>query len=284
VVVDTANNSIAGTISDLKGVHGIAVAPELNKGFISNGQGNNVTVFDLKTLAKTGEAATGQNPDAICYEPKTKRVFTFNGRSNDSTAIDANTNQVVATVKLGGRPENCAVDGAGKVYDNLEDTSELLEIDAAKPDVTRRVSLKPCESPSGAAIDVKDSVVFSVCDGKVMAITDVKAMKMIGTASIGDGPDAAGFDPATGIAFSSNGEGTLTLVKKVGGKWTTVDTVKTEPRARTMAVDEVTHKVYLPSADFQMPPASAETPKKGGRGPRPQMVPDTFRVIVVGKS
>ena len=225
-VVDVDAGKVVGTIPDLHGVHGIAVAEDLGKGFISNGQSNSVTIFDLKTLAKTGEPATGQNPDAICYEPKTHRVFTFNGRSNDSSVIDARTGQVVATLPLNGKPEFCAADGAGKLYNNLEDKSEVVEIDAAKPEVTRRTSILPCEGPSGLAIDTKGGKLFSVCDG-TMAVTDIATFKVVATPKIGQGPDAAGFDPDLGLAFSSNGEGNLSIVGLVNGKYDTVDTVAT---------------------------------------------------------
>jgi len=280
-VVDTSSNTVVGTIGDLKGVHGIAVAPELNKGFISNGQSDQVTVFDLKTLAKTGEIATGHNPDAICYEPKTQRVFTFNGRSGDATAIDAKTNAVVATLPLGGKPEFCAADGTGKLYNNIEDKNQLVEIDAAKPAVLRAAKLDPCDEPSGLALDIKDHVVFSVCGNKMMTVTDIGSgeMKVIATPTIGAGPDAAGYDPGTGLAFSSNGEGTLTIVKQVNGKWEAVDNVTTEPRARTMTVDTTTHKVYLLDAEFGPAPAAADGKKAG----RPPVLPDTFHVLVVGK-
>jgi YVTN family beta-propeller protein len=278
-IVDTDTGSVVGTVADLHGVHGIAVAAKLNKGFISNGQSNTVTVFDLSTFAKTAEVQTGTNPDAICYEPKTERVFTFNGRSNDSTAIDAKSNAVVATFPVGKKPEFCAAAGDGKIYANLEDTSELVEIDAAKPEVTRTAKLDPCDGPSGLAIDAKDGVLFSVCGNKMMAVTDIKQMKVIATPEIGQGPDAAGYDPGAGLAFSSNGrDGTLTLVKLVGGKWQPVDTVTTEPGARTMAVDTKTHKVYLLTAEFGPAPEAKE-----GKRVRPPILPDTFHVLVVGK-
>jgi len=277
-VVDPDAGKVVGQIPQLHGVHGIAVAADLGKGFISNGQSNSVTVFDLKTLAKTGEPATGQNPDAICYEPKTKRVFTFNGRSNDSTAIDAKTNEIVGTFKLNGKPEFCVADGAGHLYNNLEDTSEVIEIDAAKLTVTRRGSLAPCDGPSGLAIDVKNKKLFSVCGNKMMAVTDIGAMKVIATPAIGSGPDAAGFDPGTGLAFSSNGEGNVTIVKLVNGKYEAVDTVPTEPRARTMAVDQKLHRIYLLAAEFGPAP-----PGKGGKAGRPQPLPDSFHILVVGK-
>src|SRR5690349_10102071 len=172
-VVDTDSGKPVGQITQLHGTHGVAIDADLGKGFISNGQSNSVTIFDLKTLAKTGEPQTGQNPDSICYEPKTKRIFTFNGRSNDSTAIDARTNELVKTFPVGPKPEFCAVDGAGKVDVNIEDSSEIVEIDAAKPPVTRRAALSPCEGPSGLAIDVKDKKLFSVCGNKIMAVTDI---------------------------------------------------------------------------------------------------------------
>ena len=277
-VVDPDAGKVVGTITQLHGVHGIAIAPELNKGFISNGQSNSVTVFDLKTLAKLGEPATGQNPDAICYEPKTQRVFTFNGRSNDSTAIDAKTNEIVATFPLEGKPEFCVVDGAGKIYNNLEDKSEVIEIDAAKPAVLRRMSLAPAEGPSGLAIDVKNKKLFSVCDNKMMAVTDIATMKVIATPAIGTGPDAAGFDPGLGLAFSSNGEGTLTIVKLVNGKYEAVDTVATERGARTMTVDPKLHRVYLLAAEYGPAPEA----KEGKKG-RPPVLPDSFHVLVVGK-
>jgi YVTN family beta-propeller protein len=279
-VVDLNAGKVVGQITQLHGVHGIAVVPEVNKGFISNGQSNSVTVFDLKTLAKTGEPATGQNPDSICYEPKTRRIFTFNGRSNDSTAIDAKTNEIVKTFPVGDKPEFCVVDGAGKIYVNIENTSEIVEIDAAKPAVTRRAPLAPCEGPSGLAIDVKNKKLFSVCGNRMMAVTDIATMKVIATPAIGPGTDGAGFDPGAGLAFSSNGgDGTLTIVKLVNGKYTAVDTVETSRGARTMAVDEKLHRVYLLGAEF----GPAPEPKAGQKKGRPPVIPDSFHVLVVGK-
>ena len=278
-VVDPDAGKVVGTIGQLHGVHGIAIADDLGKGFISNGQSNSVTVFDIKTLAKTGEPATGKNPDAICYEPKTHRVYTLNHTGNDATAIDAKTNEVLKSFPVGPAPEFCAADGAGHVYANLEGSSELVEIDAAKNEVSRRTSVLPCEGPSGLAIDVKNKKLFSVCD-KVMAITDIPTMKVVGTAAIGNGPDAAGYDPGTGLAFAScgAGDGSLAIVKPVNGKYETVDTVTTERGARTMTVDLKNHKVYLLAAEYgQAPP-----PKDGKKG-RPPVIPDSFHELVVGK-
>jgi len=278
-VVDLKAGKPVGQITQLHGVHGIAVAGDVGKGFISNGQSNSVTIFDLKTLEKTGEPATGQNPDAICYEPKTQRIFTMNGRSNDSTAINAKNNEIVGSFPIGEKPENCAVDGAGKVYVNIENSSEIVEIDAAKPGVTRRASLAPCEGPSGLAIDVKNKKLFSVCSNKMMAVTDIATMKVIATPAIGPGTDGAGFDPGSGNAFSSNGgDGTMTVVKLVNGKYEAVDTVTTERGARTMTVDPTNHRIYMLAAEYGSP-----TEGKDGKKGRPTVVPDSFHVLVIGK-
>jgi DNA-binding beta-propeller fold protein YncE len=278
-VLDADSGKVVGQIKDLHGVHGIAVAPDLNKGFITNGTSDSVTVFNLKTLEKMGEPASGgKGPDAVCYEPKTKRVFAMNHSGNNATAIDANTNEIVGTFPLGPAPEFCVVDGAGKVYVNLEGSSEVLEIDAAKPAVTRRVELTPSEGPTGLAIDVKNKKLFAVCGGsKTMAVVDIPTFKVIAAPPIGAGTDAAGFDPGTGLAFSSNSDATLTIVKLVNGKYEAVDNVPTVPRARTMAVDEKLHRVYLLAAEYGAPVEGKDGKK------RPQVVPDSFHVLVVGK-
>ncbi len=278
-VVDTKAGKVVGQITQLHGVHGIAVAPEFGKGFITNGQSNSVTIFDLKTLAKVGEPQTGQNPDSVCFEPKTKRIFTFNGRSSDSTAIDPKTNEVIKSLPLGGKPEECAVDGTGKIYANLEDSSEIIEMDAATPAVLRHASLAPCESPSGLAIDIKNKKLFAACSNKVMAVIDIPTLKVVATPAIGSGVDGAGFDPGLGLAFSSNGgDGTLSIVKDVNGKYQTVDTVTTERGARTMTVDAKNHRVYLLAAAYG--PAPEAEP---GKRVRPPILPDSFHILVVGK-
>ena len=215
------------------------------------------------------------NPDSVCFEPTTKHIFTFNGQSNDSTAIDPKTNEVIKTFPLGGKPEECQPDGTGKIYVNLEDSSEIAEIDAAKTTITRHASLSPCDSPSGLAIDQKNKKLFSVCDNKMMVVTDIPSLKVIGTAPIGAGPDGAGYDAGLGLAFSSNGQdGTLSIVKEVGGKYQTVDTVPTERGARTMTVDQKNHRVYLLAAEFG--------PLQAGQK-RPPVLPDSFHVLVLGK-
>ncbi|HEY6895552.1 MAG TPA: YncE family protein [Rhodanobacteraceae bacterium] len=274
VVVDVDSNKVVGDIPDTPGVHGIAIAPELNRGFISNGRGNTVTIFDLKTLKATGSAATGENPDSIRYDPGSSRVFAFNGRSKSATVIDAKTGKVAATISLPGKPEFSVADGKGHVYVNVEDTGEIAEIDAAKATMTKKYSLSPCEEPSGLAIDAKNRRLFSVCSNRVMAISDPDAGKVIASPAIGAGSDGAAFDPGTGYAFSSNGDGTLTIVQQTGGKWDVAENVATERGARTIALDEKTHKVYLPTAKT--------APARSGGG-RATFLPNSFKVLVVGK-
>ena len=278
VVVDVDARKVVGDIPDTPGVHGIAVAPELNRGFTSNGRANNVTIFDLKTLRSIGQVSTGENPDSIRYEPGSGRVFTFNGRSKDSTAFDAKTGNVLGTIPLGGKPEFAVADGKGRIYVNNEDTGEMIEIDAKKLSVTKRYSLKPCEAPSGLAIDAKNRRLFSVCENKIMVVSDPDSQKVVATLPIGEGSDGAGFDSSRGLAFSSNGDGTLTVVREVAGKWEVVENDRTERGARTMTVDEKTHTIYLPTAAFGPPPA----PTAQVARPRPVPIADTFKVLVVG--
>jgi DNA-binding beta-propeller fold protein YncE len=273
VVVDIDAGKIVGDIPDTPGVHGIAIAPELNRGFVSNGRSNNVTIFDLKTLALISKAPAGENPDSIRYDAVSGRVFAFNGRSKNATAIDAKTGAVAATIPLPGKPEFSIADGKGKVYVNIEDTSEIVEIDAAKATVTKKYSLAPCVEPSGLAFDAKSRRLFSVCSNRLMVVSDPDAGKVVATPPIGAGSDGAAFDAALGYAFSSNGEGTLTIVQQNAGKWEVAETVATERGGRTIAVDEKTHHVFVPTA--KTAPAQA-----GGRA---TFLPDTFKVMVVGK-
>jgi YVTN family beta-propeller protein len=273
VVVDIDANKIVGDIPDTPGVHGIAIASELNRGFVSNGRGNTVTIFDLKTLKVIGTVPTGENPDSIRFDAVSGRVFTFNGRSKNSTAIDAKAGSVVGTIALPGKPEFAVADGKGKVYVNIEDTNEIVEIDAAKASVVKKYALTGCDGPSGLAIDAKNRKLFSVCSNRVMAVSDPDSGKVIATPAIGAGSDGAAFDPGTGYAFSSNGDGTMTVVQNTGGKWDVLENIATERGARTIAVDEKTHKVYTPTAKT--------APSTGGG--RATFIPDTFKVLVVGK-
>jgi YVTN family beta-propeller protein len=279
VVVDPDGGKVVGDIPDTPGVHGIAIATKLNRGYTSNGRGNNVTIFDLKTLKTIGQVKVGQNPDAIWYDAASNRIFTFNGRSNDATVIDAASNQVVSTIPLGGKPEFPAADGNGKIYVNIEDTHEIAEIDMAKASVTRRYPLTGCEEPSGLAMDTKKRRLFSVCGNKVMVVSSPDSGRVVATLPIGDGADGAGFDAGTGLAFSSNGEGTLTVVQELSGKFEVMETVKTQRGARTMAVDSKTHKIYLPTAEFGPAPApTAQQPR-----PRPSTAPGSFMLLVIGQ-
>ena len=278
MVVDADSGKLLAEIPDTPGVHGIAVANDLGRGFISAGRANSVTIFDLKTLAVISKVNTGQNPDAILYEPTTQRVFTFNGRSNDSTVIDAAKGEVVGTIPLGGKPEFSVHNDKGTVYVNIEDKSELAAIDAKTMKVTSRWSIAPGEEPSGLAIDRKKGRLFSVCGNKLMAVSDIASGKVVATVPIGAGTDGAGFDPDSGFAFSSNGEGTITVVREVSpGKFEAVQTVQTQRSACTMTVDPKTHAIYLPAAKFGPAPApTTENPR-----PRPVAEPGSFVLLVV---
>jgi hypothetical protein len=271
VIIDPDAGKVVGDIPDTPGVHGIALAPALNRGFVSNGRGNNMTIFDLKTLKAIGQVATGGNPDSIRFDSVSGRVFTFNGRSNDSTAIDAKSGTVAGTIPLGGKPEFSVADGKGKVYVNIEDTNEVVEIDAAKASVTKRYPLTGCDGPSGLAMDTKNRLLFSVCGNRVMAVSNPDTGKVVATPAIGAGSDGAAFDAGTGYVFSSNGDGTLTIIQQTAGKWEVLENIATERGARTIALDDKTHKVFLPMA---VPAAS------GGRG---AFIPDSFKLLVVGK-
>jgi hypothetical protein len=272
-VVDVDAGKVVGDIPDTQGVHGIALVPELNRGFTSNGRANSVTIFDLKTLKAIGQVATGENPDSIRYDAVSGRVFTFNGRSNNSTAIDAKTGKVAGTIALGGKPEFSVADGKGMVFVNIEDTNEVVAIDATKLSVAKRYSLSPCDGPSGLAIDTKNRRLFSVCGNRLMAVSDPDSGKVLATPAIGQGSDGVAFDPATGYAFSSNGDGTLTVVQQAGDKWEVLENIATERGARTIALDDKTHKLYLPTA--------RTAPSQGGG--RATYLPDTFKVLVIGK-
>jgi DNA-binding beta-propeller fold protein YncE len=277
-VIDTATDKLIATIPDTRGVHGIAVANDLGKGFTSNGRSNDVTIFDLKTSKPTGNVKTGANPDSIIYEPVTHRVFTFNGKSKDATVFDAKTGEIIsASVALGGKPEFCQVDGKGHVYVNMEDKNEIVEINAKDATVTRRYSIAPCDSPSGLALDSKKNVLFSVCDNKVMIVSDPATGKVLATPAIGTGPDGVAFDD--GYAFSANREGNITMVgESAPGKYDVVATIPTQLGARTIGADQKGHKLYLPTAEYGAPAAS-----KDGKAGRPQAVPDSFMILVVGR-
>ena len=279
-VIDLETQKPVGKVTGMKRIHGIAIAPELGVGFISDGASNQVIIFDLKTLAVKDKVEAGTNPDGIVYDPASKRVFAFNGRSQNATAIDASTGKVAGTIPLGGKPEFPVSDGKGMVYDNIEDKNEIVAIDSQSLEVKAHWSIAPCESPSGLAIDRENRRLFAVCDGNKMAVVDADSGKVVATPRIGDGPDAAGYDPGAKLAFSSNGDGTLTVIKQVSkDQYTVAQNVPTARGARTMALDTSTHKVYLSAAKYgPAPAATAQNPR-----PRPEVLPGTFEIIVVGE-
>jgi DNA-binding beta-propeller fold protein YncE len=249
-VLDIDALTVVGSIPKTPGVHGVALAPETGRGFVSNGQANNVTIFDLKTLRPIADVAAGQKPDAIIFDPATARVFAFNGGSHSATAIDAAAGKVAGTVDLGGGPEFAAADGKGYVYDNLEDESLVLKINASDLKVEQRWPTAPCSSPSSMAMDRANRRLFLGCRSKVMAVLNADTGKVITTLPIGDHVDATAFDTETRMIFNSNGEGTVTVIHQDDpDKYSVVETVKTAPRAKTMALDPKTHRLFLSTAE-----------------------------------
>jgi len=280
-VLDLDQGKPLGRIEPTLGVHGVALAPELNRGFVSCGRDSSVLVFDLKTLATVQRIALpARNPDAILYEPSTRRVFTFNGGSANTTAIDAATDSVLGSVSLGGKPEFAVSDGRGRVFVNIEDTSELVELDPRGLAVLRRWPLAPGEEPSGLAMDREHRRLFSVCGNGTMVVSDADSGRVIANLPIGKGTDGAAFDPSRGLAFSSNGEGTVSVVREESpARFSVVETDSTERGARTIALDEKTGRVFSVTASFGPPPEpTAEHPR-----PRPTILPGTFRVLVLSR-
>jgi WD40 repeat protein len=280
-VVDCANDSVIGEIPNTSGVHGIAVVPSLGKGFTSNGRDSSVTVFDLKTLKQLAIIKLpARNPDVILFEPVSMRVFVFNGGSNNAVAIDAMSNAVIGTVAFDGKPELAVSDEKGTIFVNLEDKSSVVAFDAATLKVLHTWSLAPGKEPTGLAIDRLHRRLFSACNNNLMIILDADSGNVVARLPIGSNVDGAGFDPATQYAFSSNGEGTLTVVSEESpAKFTVVENVTTRKSARTMALDEKTHRIYMLSAKFGTPPApTADHPH-----PRPPIVPGSVTLYVFGR-
>lgn len=281
VVMDTTDGKQVGEVADTPGVHGIALAPEFDRGFTSNGGEGSVSIFELKTLKLIAKVkGVGENPDAILYDPASKRVFTFNGRSHDATAIDAASGKIAGKIPLDGKPEFAVSTGSGEIFNNIEDKSELVRLDPKDLKVTARWPLAPCEEPSGLAMDVANRRLFVGCHNKMMAVVNADTGKVVTTLPIGEGVDANRFDPGTRLAFASCGDGTLTVVHEDSpDKFHVAETVTTQRGARTMALDPKTHDIYLVTAQFGPPPAAtAQQPH-----PRPTMVPDSFVVLVVSK-
>jgi DNA-binding beta-propeller fold protein YncE len=276
VVIDTATDTVVGTIAPTPGVHGIAVAPELGKGFISNGRENKAAIFDLKTMAILSSVETGANPDAILYEPGHKEVYTFNGTGKSATVFDAATGVVKATIPLAGKPEFAVVDvKAGRIYNNIEDTSTIVAIDTATHKVVNTWPIAPGEEASGLAIDLANHRLFTVCSNSMMVMLDSTSGKVLSTLPIGPGVDASAYDPATGYVFASSSDGTMTVAKVEAGKLVAVQKLATPERTRTMTLDPATHRVYAAAAVYKPGAAGAD-----GKPGRPTMVPGSFKVMV----
>jgi DNA-binding beta-propeller fold protein YncE len=275
VVIDTEKNAVAGEITETPGVHGIALAPDLGKGFTTNGRENKMSIVDLKTLKTLGKIETGANPDGMLYDPTRRQVYAFNGRGQSATVIDAVAGKVLATVKLDGKPEFAVIDKeADRVFNNLEDKNELVAIDANSHQVVNRWPITPGEEASGMAIDEKNHRLFLGCGNKMMLMVDSRSGKVVAHVPIGDGVDANAFDPGTQLAFASCGDGTVTIAHEdTPEKLTVVQTLKTERGAKTMTIDPTTHKIYLGSAKFE---AAAAGQRRG------RLVPGSFKVLVYG--
>lgn len=279
LVVDVVTGKEIASIPNMKGVHGIAIANDLNKAFISSGRDTSVVVVDLKTLAFVAKVkVSGLNPDAILYDAFSHKVFTFNGGSANATVLDANTYAVVATIPLDGKPEFSVTDGKGKVYVNNEDNSKIYVINSSTLKVITSWALAPGEEPTGLAFDKVNHRLFSVCD-KLMVIVDSESGKIITTLPIGEGCDGVAFDPEKKRAYSSNGEGTVTVVEEVNAnEFKVVETITTQRGARTIGINTKTHKIYLPTAEFgKAPEPTKETPN-----PRPPVKPGTFTLLEIG--
>jgi DNA-binding beta-propeller fold protein YncE len=279
VVLDADSGKIVGDLPNTNGVHGIAVAPELGRGFTSNGKDSTVMIFDTKSLAVIGSVKVEKNPDALIYDPVTARVFAFNRGSSSVSAVDAASGKVVGTLALDGHPEFSVSDGKGMMYVNLDNKSEVVAFDAKTMTIKGRYPVAPGEDPSGMAMDRESRRLFVVCGNKMMVVLNADNGKVVSTIATGDGTDAAAFDPGTKLAFSSNGEGTMTVVKEESpDKFVRVESVPTRQGARTMTVDPKTHHVFLATAEFgPAPAATAEHPH-----PRPAMIPGSFVVLEFG--
>jgi YVTN family beta-propeller protein len=279
-VLDTDSGKVVGSITGLKGTHGVALDDSGKFGYVSDGGANVVVVFDRATLATVASIPAGTNPDGIAFEPVTKTVWAFNGRSSNATVIDTGQQKVVATIPLDGKPEFPVADGKGTVFANIESKNEIVRFDAAARKITATWPLANCESPSGLAIDPAGRRLFAVCDGGKMAVVDANSGKTLANPSIGDGPDAARYDSASKLAFSSNGEsGTLTIIDASKDNYSVLQNLATQRGARTMTLDSATGRIYLATAKFgERPAPTAQNPR-----PRPAVVPGSFTILVVGQ-
>ena len=274
MVMDLDKGTVVGDLLKTPGVHGVALVPKLKKGFTSNGGDSTATIFDLETLKEIGRVEVGKGPDFILYDPASNQVFTFNASSKDATAIAADSGKVAGTVPLGGQPEAAVADGKGTIYVNIVNTNELVSVDAKQLKVTSRWPLAPGANPVGLGMDLSKRRLFSTCRNEKMVIVDADSGKVLDTVAIGKGTDACVFDAAKGLAFSSNKDGTLTVVGEARtspDKYAVVENVTTQVGAKTMALDPKTHNLYLATAQF----------KEAGKKSTP--VPNTFTILVVGQ-
>lgn len=281
MVVNVESGKLVGELPGTNGIHGVALVNKLGRGVTSNGKDNSATIFDLKTLQPVATVKTGEKPDAILYDKFSGFVLTFNAGSNSATVIDVEKAEAVATIALPGRPETGVSDGKGKVFLNLEDIAHIVVIDMKANKVVSNWKLEGCEEPTGLAMDKKNRLLFSGCHNQVMPILNADSGKQLATLPIGKGVDAVAFDPETQLAFSSNGEGTMTVVHEDSpDKFRVLESVQTQPGAKTMSLDPKSHNIYLVSAKYEPAPiATAETPR-----PKRKMIPDSFFVLVMGKS
>lgn len=280
VVIDLDKDTVVGEIADTAGVHGFAVAPELGRGFASNGKENTVSIVDLKTLKTLTKVRTGANPDAVFYEPSRKEVYAFNGRGKSATVFAAETGAVIATIALPGKPEFAVGDPAlGRVFCNIEDTSQVVAIATKTHTIANTWALAPGEEPTGLDIDAKRHRLYVGCSNKTMVMLDATSGKVLASVPAGEGVDATAFDAGTGLAFSSAGDGTVTVARAdVADKFSVVQTLATARGARTMTLDPSTHKLYLAAVDYEAAPVAAAGAPKA----RPKAVPGTFKVLVYG--
>lgn len=276
-ILDKSTGDSLGVIANTTGVHGIAFNAALGKGYTSNGRLNTVSVFDLKTAKVLSSISTGENPDAIMYDEFSKKIITCNGRSKDLTIIDPVTEKVIATIPVGGKPETAVSDNMGKLYVNSEDKNEIVVVDMIKNTVINHWSLLPGEEPTGLVIDLKTKRLFATCD-KLLVAMDATNGKIVGQLPIGEGCDGAAFDPSSNLIFTSNGSGTVTVVKELSANnFVVLETIPTKKSARTITIDTKTHKLYLPAADMEAVPADAP------KGTRPKMIAGSFQVLVLSK-
>jgi YVTN family beta-propeller protein len=275
-VLDTNTGKVSGSIQGLQGIHGVALDDSGKYGYISDGRAGTVVVFDRSSLKKLDSIPVGTNPDGIVFEPVTKTVWAFNGRSSNVSVIDTATRKVVATIALPGKPEFPVADGKGMIFDNIESKNSIVRLDAKSKTLIATWPLKNCDSPSGLAIDTAKRRLFTVCDSKTMNVVDANSGKVLATPPIGEGPDGAGYDPIQKLAFSSNGEGTLTIVDASKDSYPVIQTLSTQKGARTMSVNSAGGRVYLTTAQF--------APRSANAAPhtRPAILPGTFTVLVTG--